>query len=260
MFHQKMRRISIVCLAAILLCGCTGENSTESTKGSEQADFSMSETFQTENPKAVNLAGLLQEKAFGMMVQIRTDQVMGSGCIFSMTEETTTVVTVGHVLENAGEVSLTFADGEMLSDQIPGVKDFKVSLSKTSDLGWITFPTRDIPEKTLAICCYAATDKKVLDRLQPQDILLFMGSLEGVAENAYEGILTDSWIYMEDYGQHMMLASAHSQTGIIQPGMSGAGVFNSQGYFVGLLSGADTQGNLAVLPLNVIWAELGDIS
>ena len=39
-------------------------------------------------------------------------------------------------------------------------------------------------------------------------------------------------------------------------GMSGGGVFDSNGHFIGILSGMDDQGHLAILPLSVILAQL----
>ena len=77
-----------------------------------------------------------------------------------------------------------------------------------------------------------------------------MGCAEEVAGNAYEGTLTDSWIYIEDYGQYMMLGRTYAESG-----MSGGGVFDRYGRFIGILSGADERGNLAIVPLSIILSE-----
>ena len=48
----------------------------------------------------------------------------------------------------------------------------------------------------------------------------------------------------------MMLATTYAE-----PGMSGGGVFDEQGRLIGILSGADEQGNLAIVPLAFILRE-----
>ncbi len=81
------------------------------------------------------------------------------------------------------------------------------------------------------------------------------GNQDGANGNQKSGFLpatvTEPWIYMEDFGQNMMLGkgSAHS-------GMSGGGVYDGQGHFIGLLCGGNEEGDLAILPLNIILAQL----
>ena len=79
-----------------------------------------------------------------------------------------------------------------------------------------------------------------------------MGSRDGVAAEAYEGVLLDHWIYVEDYGCHMMWVRAEGK-----PGMSGGGLFDRQGLLLGILSGENGQGEVAAVPLSLILAQMG---
>ena len=83
------------------------------------------------------------------------------------------------------------------------------------------------------------------------DDIMILGSVEKVAEDVCKGIVADPWIYMSDYRQHMMLG-----IGTVRAGMSGGGVFDNSGRLIGILSGADLMGYLAIVPLSHIMAEL----
>ncbi len=257
-------------MAVILLPGCTFSNENtivkiearqtkeqevekeqdESISGQSQEEliYLPNDTFTVEEPVTENLAGLLQEKAAGVMVQINTGELIGSGIIWSMNTQSMVIVTAAHVIENAQKLEITLIDGTMLESRNNLWNWRTVS---DCDLGIITIPMEEIPEEALSECRYVSVDKEAYDNLQTEDIILVMGSRDSVAGNAYAGKLVESWIYMEDYTQYMMLATTYAR-----PGMSGGGVFDQNGQFIGILSGADEQGNLAILPLSLILREV----
>lgn len=234
---------------------------------SEEKLFQTYELLQCEDPENENLAGMLQEQACGAMVRISTGGLVGSGVIFRMDQKEMVILTAAHVLkevevqerceENAelAVLEITLVDGTVLSDKKHKSKDedsgWRVLLSQTSDLGIITVPMEQIPEEVFAHCRYVPTDKVAFDALTEGDIILVMGCVEEMAGNAYKGALTDPWIYIEDYGQYMMLGRTFAE-----PGMSGGGIFDRYGRFIGILSGADEQGNLAIVPLSLILSEM----
>ncbi|MBR5248641.1 MAG: trypsin-like peptidase domain-containing protein [Lachnospiraceae bacterium] len=233
--------------------------------GSEEKLFQTYELLQPEESEDKDLAGMLKEQACGAMVRISVGNLVGSGVIFRMDQREMVILTAAHVLERvAGQerskenaesvLEITLVDGTILSDENDKSKDednvWSVTLSQTSDLGIITVPMKEIPEDAFAHCRYVPTDKEAFDALTAGDIILVMGCAEEVAGNAYEGTLTDSWIYIEDYGQYMMLGRTYAESG-----MSGGGVFDRYGRFIGILSGADERGNLAIVPLSIILSE-----
>lgn len=252
-----MVQIEKVLLLLILILGLTA-------CGSEEKVFQTYELLQCEEPENENLAGMLKEQACGAMVRISAGNLVGSGVIFRMDQKEMVILTAAHVLEEvAGQersednaesvLEITLIDGTILSDKKNKSKDnvWSVTLSQTSDLGIITVPMEEIPEDVFAHCRYVPTDKEAFDVLTAGDIILAMGCAEEVAGNAYEGTLTDPWVYIEDYGQYMMLGRTYAESG-----MSGGGVFDRYGRFVGILSGEDERGNLAIVPLSLILSEI----
>ncbi len=254
-----MVQIEKVLFLLILILGLTA-------CGSEEKLFQTYGLLQCEESENENLAGMLKEQACGVMVRISAGNLVGSGVIFHMDQKEMVILTAAHVLEEvAGQerseenaesvLEITLVDGTILSDKKNKSKDkdnaWSVTLSQTSDLGIITVPMEEISEDVFAHCRYVPTDKEAFDALTAGDIILVMGCAEEVAGNAYEGTLTDPWIYIEDYGQYMMLGRTYSESG-----MSGGGVFDRYGRFVGILSGADERGNLAIVPLSLILSEM----
>ncbi len=254
---------NVLCLPA---CSSDRESMSKSEDSmvDEEYIFRTNELLAAKDAENENLAGALQEKASEVMVQIVNGNLLGSGVILRMDSEQVVIVTASHVLEGVKaqkenevlegteELKIKLVDGTVLVQE-KGAKEneWQVRLSETSDLGFIMLPTGVMGEESLSVCRYVAVDKKAFDEMKAEDIILVMGSREEVAGNAYEGKLTEPWIYMEDYGQYMMLGRTYAK-----PGMSGGGVFDQRGRFIGILSGADEQGNLAIVPLSLVLAEL----
>lgn len=200
-----------------------------------------------EDPETENLAGMLQDIGGGMMVQLTAGGFMGSGIIYGAEEDCLVIVTAKHVLADAADgVQVTFVD-----DWETEAADF--FLSEQSDLAILKVPLGEIPAQRLDKYRTANVDKPGYDSLQAGDGCIVMGSRSGVAEDAYEGTVLDTWIYMEDYGQYMIWVKAAGK-----PGMSGGGLFDRQGHLLGILSGRSEDGEWAAVPLALLWAELPD--
>ncbi len=246
----------LFCLYLIFASLKKNEGETRPTGGqvteTEEVSFMPSPLIEPQDPENENLAGMLQEKAAGVMVRILAGDRLGSGVIWEMNEQNTVILTAGHVLADTDCVEVTLVDGSVLKQENEEYgESWKIVLSETVDLGILILPTAQISDESLDACRYASVDKEAFDDLVNGDILIVMGCKEEVAGNAYEGKLTDPWIYMQDYSQYMMLAHTYAQ-----PGMSGGGVFDQFGHLVGILSGADEKGNLAVVPLSLILTEV----
>lgn len=238
-----------ICISAIfILSGCSVEKENE--KEILEEFFQEAEVFFVEDPESENMAGLLQEKSAGLAVRIETDKRSGSGIIWSIDKEQIVILTAGHVIGDWQSLQITFLDGSQLSY---AKKEIEVVISPSSDLAILQVPTAQLQKNCLDQCRYAAIDKDTFDELKAEDIVMVLGSLDGVAANAYAGRLEEAWVYVEDFGQYMMLARVYAASG-----MSGGGVFDVQGHFIGVICGGNEDGELAILPLSIILAEIGE--
>lgn len=191
-----------------------------------------------EDLETENLADMLQDTCGGMMVQLVAGQFLGSGVIYGDFEDRLVIVTAGHVMVDAADgVKVTFVDGWEMD-----TTDF--FLSELADLAVIKVPLTEIPSQRLENYMAVNVDKPGYDNMRTGDGCIVMGCRSGVAEDAYEGIVLEPWIFMEDYGQYMTWVRAAGK-----PGMSGGGLFDRQGHFLGILSGRSEDGEWAVVPL-----------
>lgn len=252
-----MKVFLITMMICLFLQGCSGESGGEGQSPAAESlpeEEMLSEEkilphemelLQSDDPENENLADMLQKNGGGMMVQIGAGSRLGSGVLYDAEEGQLLILTAAHVLEEAeASLRITFADGfSMVCD------DF--SCPGMGDIGLIRVNASEIPGESLELCLLANVDKESFDGVEPGDGCIVMGSRTGVAAEAYEGTVLEPWIYMEDYGQYMMWVKAEGK-----PGMSGGGLFDRQGHFLGILSGGNEDGELAVVPLSIILAAL----
>ena len=262
---SKQRVILPFLIVLLLCCGC-GQQADGGTKTSDgetdrQAEVSASLTVPSESseapavlemasllnfedPETENLAGLLQENSGGMMVRLEAGRYLGSGILYRQEEDVLLILTAAHVLLDAADgVKITFVDGWVAESS-----DFM--LSELADMAVVRLPMAQIPQERLGEYFLANVDKSFYDKVVAEDGCIVMGCRTGVAEDAYEGIVLEPWIYMEDYGQYMMWVSAAGK-----PGMSGGGLFDRRGRFLGILSGRSEDGEWAVVPLSFVLTE-----
>ncbi len=255
--EEAMRRIYLIMLCAVLFCGCgeasdtqpmdvtweQDKNVTTQEAAKEKIVLQESPLLVSERPEAENLAGMLQEQAAGMMVQLEAEGLLGSGVIYEADDEMLYIATAGHVLAQAkGTVYITFADGFL-------VESTEYEVMEREDLAFIAVSLEKLPETSLKQYHRVNVDKERFDNIRPGDGVIAMGSKSAVAGEAYEGELLNNWIYVEDFKQHMMLAKVE-----LEQGMSGGGLFDAKGHFLGLLCGENEDGEVAVLPWSVLHA------
>lgn len=197
------------------------------------------------NPKQENMADMLQRASAGVMVRVVAQELSGSGVIYGICEDKLVIVTAGHILEQEKEaVGLCFFDDF-------AVESTEYVISENADLAFVKVPLSEIPVEHLEKYYCVNTDKEGFDALQSGAGVIAMGSKTEAAGDAYEGKMVEPWIYVEDFAQYMMLARVETY-----PGMSGGGLFDLQGHFLGILCGTDEEGEVAVVPLSILEAEV----
>ncbi len=233
---DKVKCLIIAVLVMLGLSGCSKEREAVS-------EFHSNENFTVEHPEDTNIADLLQKTASETMVQIKADTLYGSGIIYKMNEEAVVIVTAAHVIEDAENVQVQFVDGTTVTCS-------NHMVSSNADVGFLILETNSLPKGCLEQYKYVSTDKESFDKLQTGDGIIVMGSIDAVAANAYEGEILEPWIYVEDFQQYMMIGKTHALSG-----MSGGGIFDQNGHFIGILCGGNEENHIAILPLSIIVTE-----
>ena len=252
------RILAFLLAGCVLMSGCgkerpietvesTEELSSEEYNGETQESIAAApnlpamEALTWENKEDTNLAGLLQENGASMMVQLEAGGHIGSGVLLTVEEEQLIIITAAHVLENAQDyVRVTFFDDY-------GIVSRDYELFPENDIGIVRLDWNDIPAENGKNYCHALVSYERYDRLEAGDTCIAMGSLTGVAEEAYEGTVQDPMVLIEDYKQYMILVQCEGK-----PGMSGGGLFDEEGYLIGILSGVNEAGQVACIPLHTI--------
>ncbi len=256
---QVMRRCTIILIlcSTMLLGGC-GEGAgpdggaslepleSRTTEGEVEADLDVqiarSSLLQVENPQEENMAGLLQEVASGMMVQLGSGDVTGSGVLWKTVGDELVIVTAAHVLAMGdGAVQVEFIDGWTVE-----AAGYEMT---NQDVAFVFVELQGCSEEQLSRYRLINVRDESAQQMQRGDGIVVMASGTDVAANAYEGEVSEPWIYVEDFDQHMIVVRAD-----VEPGMSGGGLFDLQGHFLGIICGKSEDGEAAVIPLSVIEA------
>lgn len=234
----KNIRFRILYLLVMFLSVTAGGCGKEKT-----LSFYPNETISVVNPEEVNIADMLQDTASGVIVQLRAGSSLGSGVIFKLDEKEMIVVTAAHVIADAENVKLLLKDGS--TQETAGIY-----CSESADVGFLRLDMKDVELVDSGLIQYAVTDRETFDALAAGDGIIVMGSRDGIAANAYEGEILEPWIYLEDFQQYMLWGWTTAR-----PGMSGGGVFDQSGRFIGILCGGNEDNEIAVLPLSIILSE-----
>lgn len=233
-----MKRISrkvAILLSLCLLIGLSGCGKDTKDNSGEQG-VSAGDAFSlSEKPED----GLMQ--SLTAAVQILADNFQGSGIIYADWEDKAVLVTAAHVIPaECKEIKVIFKDG-----QEAVCTDYR--LMEDVDCAFLFLQEESLPKDWQEKYGVVKKDRERFDA---------MSSDEGVFVADYQAdndlgcrfaMIIDNWIYVEDFATHMMLLSGEARGG-----MSGSGVFEEDGCFLGILCGSNESGELAVLPYSII--------
>lgn len=172
----------------------------------------------------------------------------GSGVILDVGEDALWIVTAGHVLERAGEecpVKVKFGEGST-------AECTRYELAADADLAFLCIFKEALPEGCRERTA-AKTDKAGYDGLAGGDIVQTMGYRDGEPV-IFSGTVSEPWIYVEDFEQYMLVAACE-----MDYGMSGGGLYDERGMLIGIVCGANEQGELAAVPLHVVQARFAEL-
>lgn len=235
------RGLPVILIAiCVLLTGCgRGSKAAEDEQMLSEADAE-NRTF--DEPSVDAEDGLT--RMLTTAVQIRAGGLSGSGVIYGETEGGLVMLTAAHVMADAAAgASVTFYDGYEISSWV-------FWIFPDVDCAFLVIPYEELPQDWTDRYLTAEKDRSAFDTLKKEDGL-FLADPENENEFGYRfALLVENWIYVQDFGQYMMLLS-----GDVDAGMSGCGVFDESGCFLGILCGENEEGELAVMPYSVVEAK-----
>lgn len=239
---KKIMFLMAGCL--LLFSGC-GQNGTgDAGTATTGAQLPEGETTATEWQLPAETEQKLTETELTVrksLVQIQAGDLLGSGVIYEEDEKSLLIATAGHVLTHTnGEILVTFPGGT----QVTATKAETVG---SCDLAFVWVDKEKLSGETWKVCLPVHTDRNVFDTLKEYDDVWMYGGETGMPVYAF---VVDPWIYVEDFGQNMLLLQ-----GLAEPGMSGGGVFSEDGVLLGIICGADEEGKVAAVPYSMIQTE-----
>lgn len=178
------------------------------------------------------------------VLKIETPYLSGQGVLYSYKGENAYILTAGHMMlgMNIGaECNVTFGvSGDTKKATL-------LYLSENADIAILQAAKDDFKGAKPA-----AFEVSRYDALKEGDTVRFLCYEEETDASVTEGTVTEAWIYLDDFGINMMLVEAETHSG-----MSGCGVYDAEGYLVGILCGSSEDGTeAAILPLSIIRSEI----
>lgn len=176
------------------------------------------------------------------IVQIRTGNLLASGIILEVGEDTLLIASNRHQLGQHVYSTVSLYNGSQVSAR-------RVYLSERYDVGFLLADISQLSYEKRALLRSVAIQESCNEQLSRGSEIFMVGSTDGVACNISEGIVADPWYYFDEFGSHMLYNYCKAK-----PGMSGGGTFDVHGHCVGMITGG-YEGETASLPMGCILEE-----
>ncbi len=189
------------------------------------------------------------EQTFGNIlcscVRLQANGHYGSGSIYRVEADAIVIVSNRHLLEYWDEDSfVTFPGGAAQDGEVIG-------LSEEADVGFLSVSIDDFSWEELLALKNVRPLKESSGRPRAETpgrgLLLVDMASDPYHPAMKQGAVISAHTYLEDFGMEMLYG-----TGEALPGMSGSGVFDGYGNYLGMLTGATVGGEIAAVPADVI--------
>ena len=163
-------------------------------------------------------------------VKIESGTLAGSGNIWEISDDNLTVITALHVIDDLDDIEVTFCDGSIAeasltsSDEKKDICFLTVELAISRDLD----PLMDITAFA-GVSAFAGNAN-----LQEGESVLLYNPWE---DSSYAGFVADTDVYVEDFTLDMIYCMINADEG-----MSGCGLFDTEGNYLGILLGGTENG------------------
>ena len=217
MIVRKAGFIILLVISMLLSAGCANDAAgKEAGEISDVESDTVSEVISTDFENS-------------QIVRIMCENQSGSGVIYDSSDGQMIIVTAAHVVEGAE------------SAEVSSVKTTEIIRVEGLDLAFLRIKDAETGRTTAQKG--AGTEENGSTEL----ILQGYESAGELIETS--GTISETWIYAEDFQNHMMIGKAEAV-----PGMSGGGAFVG-GKFTGIICGIDENNHVAILPASVIASE-----
>lgn len=180
-----------------------------------------------------------QKEEPGSTVQVKIGNVYGNGVIWEVAEGNCVIATAGHILSmGEGEIQVVFPDGV-----VTGVSDYWTT---DVDLAFLVVEG-EFSQEGQNQYSPVIVDIENTGNLQADADVTIKTFGKDTREDSYGAVVLTPWIYVEDFGQYMLLLQTE-----VSAGMSGAGVFDKENRFLGIICGGNEEGEAVATPVSVV--------
>ena len=176
------------------------------------------------------------------VVQLRTGNLLGSGMILEIGEDTALIVSNRHQLAGQEFSVVRFYNGAEVSGR-------RIYLSGEYDLGFVLADISQISFERRSQLRNVSIKGSCNEKLERGTEIFLVGSTDGVACNICEGMVADPWYYFDEFGSYMIYNYCKAKAG-----MSGGGTYDEHGHCVGMITGGHDE-ETASLPVQNILEE-----
>ena len=253
--------LALTAAAAMLTpwaCDSRKKNNSEKEINMESQEAAGGRTDKQE-PGAVEFAKSLegenvqraQEQAQRSVVRLDVQgngaEYFGSGVIWDAAEEGIIIVSSRHLLEEGELLRVVFPDGSVTDGKTEGI-------CRVKDIGFASVPgellekeNKDSSDAADKPMLAVSLHQRIFDTLDTESELVVLGcSEDGVGNEIRYAALKDKAWFREEFGSDIMVLECEAK-----PGMSGGGVFDGSGNFVGMLAGGSGN-NAAALSMETV--------
>lgn len=162
------------------------------------------------------------------IVRVEMGKYAGNGVIWRMEEEGMVIAANKHLLREAAYGMVTFPDGTLLQAEI-------MAFSQEYDLGFLLIPRNNLTSEVLRECYEVRTK----GRTEGEKVIQIAYSQENV-KGCYEGSVVGE-TFVPEFQTSMLETRCYSKAG-----MSGGGVFDEEGFLIGMIAGGEAEAGASV--------------
>lgn len=184
------------------------------------------------------------------VVRVNMGNAYGSGVIWQFTNDSVIIATNEHVLEYWDDMLgfIYFSKGYFVNARVLGISD-------VYDVGFLVVDREELGYEALESLCHVNKDETAFENLSAGDDMFCVGAGREIGDVEYhEGTIEDKMIYIDDFNNKMLYGNSYARAG-----MSGGGVFDGYGHFIGMLTGGTLRNEIAAVPLPFVvdaWEEV----